>query len=85
MQQNNEIIIHSNELQILLNLIAKDTIVIDYPLYDLTMVKARPSGNGYHINVQSDVEVMKELYEYRPIQTSFPHLMTSSTVCSRAA
>ena len=64
MQQNNEIIIHSNELQILLNLIAKDTIVIDYPLYDLKMVKARPSGNGYHINVQSDVEVMKELYEY---------------------
>lgn len=55
MQQNNEIIIHSNELQILLNLIAKDTIVIDYPLYDLKMVKARLFGNGYHINVQSDV------------------------------
>lgn len=60
MQQNTEIIIHSNELQTLLNLIAKDTILIDYPLYDLKMVKARQSENGYHINVQSDVEVMKE-------------------------
>jgi len=51
-------------LQILLNLIAKVSIVIDYPLYDLKMVKARPSGNGYYINVQSDVQLMKELYEY---------------------
>ena len=51
MQQHNEIIIQSSELQILLNLMARDTIVLDYPLYDLKMVHARPSKDGYRINV----------------------------------
>lgn len=64
MKQNNEMIIQSTELQILLNLMAKDTIVIDYPLYDLKMMHARPSDDGYRINVLTDADEILEKYEY---------------------
>jgi len=72
MQQHNEMIIQISELQILLNLMARDTIVLDYPLYDLKMVHARPSKDGYRINVLTDPDEILEKYEYSPHTDELP-------------
>lgn len=72
MQQQNEILIQSSELQILLNLMARDIIVLDYPLYDLKMVHARPFDDGYRIHVLTDADEILNKYEYSTYTDELP-------------
>lgn len=58
----NSVIIQREELQILLNLFCDQSVVVDYPLFDLKLIQARSSGDGYRLRVLSDKEDFEELY-----------------------
>lgn len=59
----NSVVIQRDELQILLNLFGDQSVMIDYPLFDLKLIQAKTSGDGYRIRVLSDEEDYEGLYE----------------------
>ncbi len=60
----NSVVIQRDELQILLNLFGDQPVVVDYPLFDLKLIQARISGDGYRLRVLSDEDDFKELYAH---------------------
>ena len=60
----NSVVIQRDELQILLNLLEGQSVVLDYPLFDLKMIQAKTSGDGYRLRILSNEEDFEELYEY---------------------
>ncbi len=59
----NSVVIQQDELQILLNLFGNQSIVVDYPLFDLKLIQAKTSGDGYKLRVLSDENDFEKLYE----------------------
>ncbi|WP_370575577.1 hypothetical protein [Methanomethylovorans sp.] len=57
------VVVLKDELQILLNLFADQPIVVDYPLFDLKLIQAKISGDGYRLRVLSDEDDFGRLYE----------------------
>lgn len=58
----NSVVIQRDELQILLNLFGDQSVMVDYPLFDLKLIQAKTSGDGYRIRILSDEEDYEELY-----------------------
>lgn len=69
----NSVVIQRDELQILLNLFGDQSVLIDYPLFDLKLIQAKTSGDGYRIRVLSDEENFEDLYgDYGTYVNEFP-------------
>ncbi len=69
----NSVIVQRDELHILLNLVKEQSIVVDYPLFDLKLIQAKTSGDGYRLRVLSDEDDFEVLYEdYSTYVNEFP-------------
>ena len=60
-QEINEVMIYKNELQLLLNLFGDESIVLDYPLFDLKFFRAKAVKDGYRLRLLADNENFLDL------------------------
>ncbi len=74
MQSKKEMLINRDELQILLNLIGDSPIAIDYPLFDLKLMRFNSSGDGYRCSVLCDLEDFQNINDYTTYGNEFPLL-----------
>jgi hypothetical protein len=68
----NIVVIQKDELQILLNIFGKQSINLDYPLFDLKLIKAKTSGDCYKLNLLCGKEDFQDLYENCSCSKEFP-------------
>lgn len=77
-----ELVIRKAELQLPINLLQKRGLRVDYPLYEMPLLEAYPSGNGYRIKVltgrrefskflRDKREFYNELPQYRDFHEAF--------------
>ncbi|MBC7086499.1 MAG: hypothetical protein H5T43_09115 [Methanomethylovorans sp.] len=59
----NSVVIQQDEFHILLNLFENQSIVIDYPLFDLKLIHAKTYGDGYWLRILSSEADFEKLYE----------------------
>jgi hypothetical protein len=68
----NSVVIQKDELQILLNIFGKQSIDLEYPLFNLKLIRAKTSGDCYKLNRLCEKEDFYDLYENCNYSDEFP-------------